>query len=81
LQKKRRFPARENANYLHFLPIYVKMYLKPGKRDEYKRRHANLFPELRRLLSESGVRNYSIYLDEETNTLYAYQDIEGLKRA
>jgi L-rhamnose mutarotase len=48
-----------------------------GKKEEYKRRHANLFPELKQLLSESGVRNYSIYLDEETNTLFAYQELEG----
>jgi cobalt-precorrin-5B (C1)-methyltransferase len=32
-----------------------KMFLKPGCKEEYKRRHANLFPELKRLLSESGV--------------------------
>ena len=57
--------------------VAFKMFLKPGKRDEYKRRHANLFPELRRLLTESGVRNYSIYLDEDTNTLYAYQELVG----
>lgn len=54
-----------------------KMYLLPGMKDEYKCRHANLFPELRRLLTESGVCNYSIYLDEDTNTLYAYQELEG----
>jgi len=54
-----------------------KMFLLPGKKEEYKRRHANLFPELKQLLSESGVRNYSIYLDEETNTLFAYQELEG----
>ena len=54
-----------------------KMFLKPGNAEEYKRRHANLFPELRRLITESGVRNYSIYLDEETNVLYAYQELEG----
>lgn len=53
------------------------MFLNPGQKEEYKRRHQNLFPELRRLLSESGVRNYSIYLDEDTNTLYAYQELEG----
>ena len=54
-----------------------KMYLKPGYKEEYKRRHANLFPELKALLTESGVRNYSIYLDEDTNILYAYQELEG----
>ena len=52
------------------------MFLKPGCKEEYKRRHANLFPELKRLLSESGVRNYSIYLDEDTNILFAYQELE-----
>lgn len=54
-----------------------KMFLKPGCKEEYKRRHANLFPELKALLSESGVRNYSIYLDEDTNILFAYQELEG----
>ena len=54
-----------------------KMYLKPGYKEEYKRRHTNLFPELKALLTESGVRNYSIYLDEDTNILYAYQELEG----
>ena len=53
------------------------MFLLPGKKEEYKRRHANLFPELKQLLNESGVRNYSIYLDEDTNTLFAYQELEG----
>ena len=54
-----------------------KMFLKPGFKDEYKRRHAAIFPELKELLSAAGVRNYSIYLDEDTNTLFAYQEIEG----
>ena len=54
-----------------------KMFLKPGCKEEYKRRHANIFPELKAMLSQSGVRNYSIYLDEDTNTLYAYQELEG----
>ena len=54
-----------------------KMHLNPGMKDEYRRRHANIFPELKRLLAESGVRNYSIYLDEDTNTLFAYQEVEG----
>ena len=54
-----------------------KMFLKPGMKDEYRRRHNNIFPELKALLTESGVRNYSIYLDEDTNTLFAYQELEG----
>ena len=54
-----------------------KMFLNPGQKEEYKRRHQNLFPELRQLLHDSGVHNYSIYLDEDTDTLYAYQEVEG----
>lgn len=53
------------------------MFLKPGFKEEYKRRHAAIFPELKQLLSDSGVSNYSIYLDEGTNTLFAYQEVTG----
>ena len=44
------------------------MKLKKGCRDEYKARHAALWPEVRRILKDSGVYDYSIYLDEETDT-------------
>ena len=54
-----------------------KMFLKPGFKQEYKRRHAALWPEMKALLKESGVSNYSIYLDEETGVLYAYQEVSG----
>ena len=49
-----------------------KMFLHAGQRDEYKRRHDEIWPELSRLLTDVGVRNYSIYLDESTNILFAY---------
>jgi L-rhamnose mutarotase len=52
-----------------------KMKLKPGCRDEYKRRHDALWPELRKLLADSGVRDYSIFLDEATDTLFAIQKV------
>lgn len=54
-----------------------KMFLKPGCEEEYKRRHAAIFPELKKLLSDTGVRNYSIYWDKDTNILFAYQEVEG----
>ncbi|MCF7933323.1 MAG: L-rhamnose mutarotase [Spirochaetia bacterium] len=50
-----------------------KMKLAPGMKEEYRRRHDQLWPELRELLSESGVRDYSIFFDEETDTLFAVQ--------
>lgn len=54
-----------------------KMYLKPGCEEEYERRHAAIWPELKKQISESGVRNYSIYFDKDTNTLFGYQEVEG----
>lgn len=54
-----------------------KMKLKPGCRDEYKKRHDAIWPELKMLLQDAGIRDYSIFLDEETNTLFAIQKIDG----
>ncbi len=54
-----------------------KMKLKPGYRDEYKKRHDAIWPELKKLLQNAGIRDYSIFLDEETNTLFAVQKIDG----
>jgi L-rhamnose mutarotase len=49
-----------------------KMFLNPGQQDEYRRRHDAIWPELSALLTGAGVRNYSIYLDAESGTLFAY---------
>lgn len=54
-----------------------KMYLKPGCEEEYARRHAMLWPELRKQLEDSGVKNYSIFFDPETNVLFGYQEVTG----
>ena len=48
----------------------MKMQLHPGQKAEYLRRHTELWPELRELLKESGVEDYSIFLDDETNILF-----------
>lgn len=53
------------------------MYLKPGCEDEYQRRHAAIWPELKKLLQDTGVSNYSIFWDKDTNILFAYQEVEG----
>ena len=53
------------------------MYLKPGFEAEYERRHAAIWPELKALLSESGVSDYSIYWDRDTNILFAFQKTDG----
>ncbi|MEO9898235.1 MAG: L-rhamnose mutarotase [Paracoccaceae bacterium] len=46
-----------------------RMRLHPGKRDEYERRHDEIWPELVTLLKAAGVNDYSIHLDPETNLL------------
>ena len=49
-----------------------KMFLNPGCTAEYHKRHDEIWPELVKLLQEAGISNYSIHLDEETNTLFGY---------
>ena len=54
-----------------------KMHLKTGQKEEYKKRHDAIWPELKLLLKEAGVNEYSIFLDEATNTLFAFQKNAG----
>ncbi len=54
-----------------------KMYLKPGYESEYERRHNAIWPELKKLLKDAGVYDYSIFWDRETNLLFAVQKVEG----
>jgi L-rhamnose mutarotase len=49
------------------------MRLKPGCEGEYKKRHDEIWPELKAELRKAGVSDYSIYLDSKTNTLFAFQ--------
>ena len=57
--------------------IAFKMKLRPGYKEEYKSRHDAIWPELKALLKEAGISDYSIYLDYETNTLFAVQSNSG----
>ena len=50
-----------------------KMQLKKGYEDEYKKRHDEIWPELEKEISKAGVSDYSIFLDEETLSLFAVQ--------
>jgi L-rhamnose mutarotase len=53
------------------------MKLKKGFEDEYKKRHDEIWPELSKAISAAGVYDYSIYLDEETLTLFAFQNLKA----
>lgn len=57
--------------------LAFKMKLNPGQVIEYKKRHDAIWPELQKLLKENGVFDYSIFLDEETNILFAVQKQSG----
>lgn len=54
-----------------------KMFLKPGFEAEYEKRHNEIWPELQQLLKESGVYDYSIFWDKDTNVLFAVQKTSG----
>ena len=58
-----------------------KMKLKPGFEAEYKKRHDEIWPELEAEISKAGVSDYSIFLDEETLTLFAVQKLTDDKTA
>jgi L-rhamnose mutarotase len=51
--------------------IAFKMKLFAGQEAEYKKRHDEIWPELTALLKEASVSDYAIFLDEETNSLFA----------
>ena len=56
------------------------MFLKPGAREEYQRRHDAIWPELAATLRAHGVLSYSIYLDPGRDLLFACVEIESAER-
>ena len=53
-----------------------KMKLYPGMEEEYKKRHNELWDEMKDMIQEHGGKNYSIFLDRDTNMLFGYIEIE-----
>ena len=49
------------------------MRLKAGCEAEYKKRHNEIWPDLKAELRAAGISDYSIYLDRKTNALFAFQ--------
>jgi len=48
--------------------------IKEGTEEEYKKRHDELWPEMKEVLKEAGICNYSIFLCE--NELFGYYECE-----
>lgn len=57
--------------------LAFKMKLNPGQKRTYVKRHAEIWPELKRMLKDAGISEYAIFLDEETDTLFAFQKVAG----
>ena len=50
--------------------VAFKMQLHKGYEAEYAKRHEKLWPDLEVLLKDSGIKEYSIFLDETTLSLF-----------
>lgn len=61
--------------------VAFKMKLKKGFEEEYKKRHDEIWPDLVKELEEAGVSDYSIYLDNETLFLFAFQKVKDNNQA
>jgi len=53
------------------------MSVNPDAREEYERRHRPIWDDLTQVLKDHGVSNYSIFIESETNRLFAYAEIES----
>ncbi len=59
------------------MQIAFKMSVYPDHVKEYEKRHNPIWDDLKQVLLLHGVSSYSIFLDTETNTLFAYAEIES----
>ena len=48
--------------------------VKPGRKAEYIRRHNEIWPELKRVLKEAGICNYTVFC--EGDDLFGYYECE-----
>jgi len=56
----------------------IVMNIKPGMKEEYKRRHDEIWPEMHDLLTECGFENYSIWNAGEQ--LFQYFEIKDMAK-
>jgi len=58
--------------------LAFKMILCAGHAEEYKKRHDLIWPELKRLLKDHGISDYSIFLDEESHVLFGKMTVKNV---
>ena len=57
-----------------------RMAVHPGREAEYERRHSPIWSELAEVLRDRGVASYSIFLDPDDGSLFAYAEVEDEAR-
>ena len=57
--------------------VAFKMKLHKGQEAEYRKRHEAIWPDLVSLLKKSGIKDYSVFFDDETRSLFAVLKIEN----
>jgi len=58
--------------------IAFRMTLQHGFEEEYLKRHEELWPDLEKLLKNTGISEYSIFLDQETSFLFGVLKADDL---
>ena len=53
--------------------------VRPGYEEEYKKRHDELWPEMKEMIREAGLRNYNIF--RHGLTLFGYFETDDLKKS
>ncbi|MEO5892946.1 MAG: L-rhamnose mutarotase [Ferruginibacter sp.] len=57
--------------------VAFKMKLFKGFEEEYQKRHDELWEDMKMILAQAGVKDFSIFLDEESGDLFACLSIEN----
>jgi L-rhamnose mutarotase len=52
--------------------------VKPGKADEYRRRHATVWPELDKMMRDAGIHTYVIYIWGEI--VFSHMAVDDFER-
>lgn len=55
----------------------IKMKMRSGYAREYEKRHDELWPEMKEMIKEYGGSNYTIFLDQNTDELFGYIELES----
>jgi len=53
--------------------------IRPEMKEEYKRAHDNIWPELKKNMQYAGIKNFSIYFKKD-GILFGYYEVEDIER-